>query len=1214
MAVRGTIYSPRICGGIVSLAIAILVIHPQLSFIAVGSNLPPGGCDTCRQLRGLEDAGVNARSLHRHAALVGNFKGLFLSQRGKFKNHARGSGPVNLEVFQEVGNHVAVVDGEAGDTLEKCCDACKRTAGCLQYHFFLSNRLRDNVNVRGFMSGVQCYLLAKDGGAGHSGEYRTPLSGDVKEQRAMSPYFPLSWLGGLCDGSRATATPGESAAAGNDSTGALPLATSSARRFGKPARTASAVLRRKAERPPPLSPQGLLNASFCLVSDRRLHINIKLRETPPQAAGADLAEVSSDVAYAAAPTSNPTFAQMSTAAAADAAAAARKEAEKRATAAVVRAALASTSDEVSGVVEGREGEREGAQAAIREIGFVWVADGLHSLRMAVTPKVTAENSRNIADTANSLLSLLELDGVPLSPPEAVGERVTGSGGLVLSKVAEESEWPVNMVKYRVEIEGLMVVEVRASIVRGEGDAGEGHLSVMLMKVKVSPTVNGLLDMALAARLSSSSIVAVSTTLTSSAGSAGSSRSANLLASSRADWSHGLSLRSLPSVAANMSRSRSSVSTIKCMAEASQTTAAAVSSPATGLRVFRLADLAEDDVAQLLTRPRIDFTSIFSTVGPIVEDVRQRGDEAVKEYTERFDRVKLDDVVVRVAELPDPELPADVAAAFDVAFSNIHKFHLAQMPSSSFQVETMPGVVCGRVARPIERVGLYVPGGTAVLPSTALMLAVPAGIAGCTTVVVATPPRPDGSICPEVLYCCKKAGATHILKAGGAQAVAAMAWGTATCPKVDKIFGPGNQYVTAAKMALQTSEAMVSIDMPAGPSEVLVIADETASPSHVAADLLSQAEHGPDSQVVLVAVGEGVNLAAIEAEVERQRGELPRGDVAAKALSHSYVVVAADINEACLFSNRYAPEHLIINAAQAVDCLPLIRNAGSVFLGPWTPESVGDYASGTNHVLPTYGYARMYGGVSLDAFFKHITVQSLSASGLQLLGPSVAKMAEVEGLEAHRLAFSSAHVREEASFLPLLLLCSSAVAHGKALSSAATAAATAGPTAGLFFCSPTHHFTAPAAARGREVGARKVAAAVPSLHSTNSRTWEGGRSEEGSSCHPITYTAPAAARGREVGARKVAAAVPSLHSTTTSMWEGAPCLSNAASLFLFSISFASPSTPLLVLLPFCCNCCRNQQCHCGPPRLLSTSPPLFLASSPPSPPMHLLQNGKEVKIL
>ncbi|CAI7862765.1 unnamed protein product, partial [Closterium sp. NIES-53] len=930
------------------------------------------GCDTCRQLRGLEDAGVNARSLHRHAALVGNFKGLFLSQRGKFKHHARGSGPVNLEVFQEVGNHVAVVDGEAGDTLEKCCDACKRTAGCYQYHFFRSNRLRDNVNVRGFMSGVQCYLLAKDGGAGHSGEYRTPLSGDVKEQRSMSPYFPLSWLGGLCEGSSATATPGVSAAAGNDSAGALPLATSSARRLGKPSRAASAVLRRRAERPPPLSTQGLLNASFCLVSDRRLHINIKLRESPPQAAAGDLAEASGDVAYAASPTSNPAFAQMSTAAAADAAAAARKEAEKRAAAAVVRAALASTSDAVSGVVEGREGEREGAQAAIREIGFVWVADGLHSLRMAVTPKVTAENSRNIADTADSLLSLLELDGVPLSPPKAVADRVTGAGGLVLSKVAEESEWPVNMVKYRVEIEGLMVVEVRASIVRGEGDAGEGHLSVKLVKVKVSPTVNGLLGsaihMALAARLSSSSIVAVSTTLPAAAGSAGSARSANILASARADWSHGLSLRSSPT-AANVSRSRSSVSTIKCMAEASQTAAAAaVSSPATGLRVFRLADLAEDDVAQLLTRPRIDFTSIFSTVGPIVEDVRQRGDEAVKEYTERFDRVKLDDVVVRVAELPDPELPADVAAAFDVAFSNIHKFHLAQMPSSSFQVETMPGVVCGRVARAIERVGLYVPGGTAVLPSTALMLAVPAGIAGCTTVVVATPPRPDGSICPEVLYCCKKAGATHILKAGGAQAVAAMAWGTATCPKVDKIFGPGNQYVTAAKMALQTSEAMVSIDMPAGPSEVLVIADETASPAHVAADLLSQtsenmvsvdmpagpsevlviadetaspahvaadllskltrrlflptmammAEHRPDSQVVLVAVGkrkpteivfsiiaplplpplfpppshqadsqdsgdsqvvlvavgEGVDLAAIEAEVERQRGELP----------------------------------------------------------------------------------------------------------------------------------------------------------------------------------------------------------------------------------------------------------------------------------------------------------------------------------------------------
>lgn len=409
------------------------------------------------------------------------------------------------------------------------------------------------------------------------------------------------------------------------------------------------------------------------------------------------------------------------------------------------------------------------------------------------------------------------------------------------------------------------------------------------------------------------------------------------------------------------------------------------------------------MANLLTRPRIDFTSIFSTVNPIVEDVRQRGDEAVKDYTSRFDRVHLDSVVVRVEDLPEPELPPATRAAFDVALSNVAIFHRAQMQKEGIRVETMPGVVCSRVARPISRVGLYVPGGTAVLPSTAIMLAVPAGIAGCSTVVVATPPRSDGSICPEVLYCCKRAGATHILKAGGAQAVAAMAWGTATCPKVDKIFGPGNQYVTAAKMVLQNSEAMVSIDMPAGPSEVLVMADKGANKRHVAADLLSQAEHGPDSQVVLVAVGADVDIAAIEAEVARQCSELPRGEIALKALSHSYTLVVKDREEACMFSNRYAPEHLIINADAAEEYLPLIQNAGSVFLGPWTPESVGDYASGTNHVLPTYGYARMYGGVSLDAFFKHITVQSLTASGLQLLGPSVAKMAEVEGLDAHRRA-------------------------------------------------------------------------------------------------------------------------------------------------------------------------------------------------------------------
>lgn len=317
------------------------------------------------------------------------------------------------------------------------------------------------------------------------------------------------------------------------------------------------------------------------------------------------------------------------------------------------------------------------------------------------------------------------------------------------------------------------------------------------------------------------------------------------------------------------------------------------------------------------------------------------------------------------------------------------------------VETMPGVVCGRVSRAIERVGLYVPGGTAVLPSTALMLSVPAMIAGCSTLVLATPPRKDGSVCPEVTYCAKKAGVTHLLKAGGAQAVAAMAHGTQTTPKVDKIFGPGNQYVTAAKMILQNSEATVSIDMPAGPSEVLVIADGEADPAFVAADLLSQAEHGPDSQVVLVAVR--MDTTAVEAEVAKQAAALPRADITAKALTHSYVVKCDTMDEAIEFSNAYAPEHLIVQVENAEQYTERFTNAGSIFVGPWTPESVGDYASGTNHVLPTYGYARMYGGVSLDHFVKKITVQSLSAEGILNLGPHVEVMADVEGLDAHKNA-------------------------------------------------------------------------------------------------------------------------------------------------------------------------------------------------------------------
>ncbi|KAF3321641.1 Histidinol dehydrogenase [Carex littledalei] len=421
-----------------------------------------------------------------------------------------------------------------------------------------------------------------------------------------------------------------------------------------------------------------------------------------------------------------------------------------------------------------------------------------------------------------------------------------------------------------------------------------------------------------------------------------------------------------------------------------------------MKSYKLCDLNDTEINGLKSRPRIDFSSIFSTVTPIVDDVRTRGDEAVKDYTAKFDKVALDSIVELVSGLPDVEIDPEVKEAFDVAYDNIYAFHAAQKLPEKI-IENMKGVKCKRISRPIGSVGLYVPGGTAVLPSTALMLAVPAQIASCKTIVLATPPSRDGTICKEVLYCAKKAGVTHILKAGGAQAISAMAWGTLSCPKVEKIFGPGNQYVTAAKMILQNSEAMVSIDMPAGPSEVLVIADRYANPVHVAADLLSQAEHGPDSQVVLVVAGEGIDVEAIEAEVSKQCAALPRGDFASKALSHSFIVFARDMAEAISFSNLYAPEHLIVNVKDAERWEGLIENAGSVFLGQWTPESVGDYASGTNHVLPTYGYARMYSGVSLNSFLKYITVQSLSEEGLKKLGPFVAKMAEVEGLEAHKRA-------------------------------------------------------------------------------------------------------------------------------------------------------------------------------------------------------------------
>ncbi|KAJ2237552.1 trifunctional histidinol dehydrogenase [Coemansia sp. RSA 1722] len=422
-----------------------------------------------------------------------------------------------------------------------------------------------------------------------------------------------------------------------------------------------------------------------------------------------------------------------------------------------------------------------------------------------------------------------------------------------------------------------------------------------------------------------------------------------------------------------------------------------------MRVYDAAELTTAENAALLQRPIIDSEELMGRVRPIVSAVRANGDAAVREFTRKFDRVELDQVVIR-APFPVPELAPRVRAAIDQAYANVHKFHSAQL-GADIDVETMPGVRCSRFSRAIERVGLYVPGGTAVLPSSALMLGVPAQVAGCSEIVLATPPRADGSVVPEVLYVAHKVGATAIVKAGGAQAIAAMAYGTETVPKVDKICGPGNQYVTAAKMLAQNdTAAMVAIDMPAGPSEVLVVADATSNPAYVASDLLSQAEHGPDSQVVLLAAAlTDAQLAAIEREVHEQASRLPRVDIVRQSIPKSYCLRVSSVADAIRFSNAYAPEHLILHNDCAGSFVKDVVNAGSVFVGPYSPESCGDYASGTNHTLPTYGFSRMYSGVNTATFVKHITAQELTREGLANIGETVMALAEVEELEAHRNA-------------------------------------------------------------------------------------------------------------------------------------------------------------------------------------------------------------------
>ena len=407
--------------------------------------------------------------------------------------------------------------------------------------------------------------------------------------------------------------------------------------------------------------------------------------------------------------------------------------------------------------------------------------------------------------------------------------------------------------------------------------------------------------------------------------------------------------------------------------------------------------------EMLRRPTLNMAALSEKVGVILKNVETNGDKAVIEYEEQFDHVKLESLTVTPEELKEAEaqVPIELKVAILLAQRNIYTFHKKQKFEGK-KVETMEGVTCWQKAVGIEKVGLYIPGGTAPLFSTVLMLAVPAKIAGCKEIVLCTPPDKEGKIHPAILYAAQVAGVSKIFKAGGVQAIGAMAYGTESVPKVYKIFGPGNQYVMAAKQ--QVSLHDVAIDMPAGPSEVEVIADETANPAFVAADLLSQAEHGVDSQVVLVTTSEKL-LEEVEYEVQHQLSRLPRWEIAEKSLANSKLILVKDMDEAIELTNEYAPEHLIIETKDYMELAEKVVNAGSVFLGAYTPESAGDYASGTNHTLPTNGYAKAYSGVSLDSFIRKITFQKINREGIQNIGPAIEVMAANEHLDAHKNAVS-----------------------------------------------------------------------------------------------------------------------------------------------------------------------------------------------------------------
>lgn len=404
---------------------------------------------------------------------------------------------------------------------------------------------------------------------------------------------------------------------------------------------------------------------------------------------------------------------------------------------------------------------------------------------------------------------------------------------------------------------------------------------------------------------------------------------------------------------------------------------------------------------LLKRPAFDNASLFDTVNTVLKDVKLKGDIAVKEYGLKFDKVAIETLSVSEQELEWAEkcVSNELKEAILIAKENIAKFHAAQNTQLP-KIETSKGVTCWQKAKAIDKVGLYIPGGTAPLFSTVLMLSVPAQIAGCKEIVLCSPPNKEGKIHPAVLYAAKIAGVSKIFKIGGVQAIAAMAYGTESVPKVYKIFGPGNQYVTAAKQLVSLKD--VAIDMPAGPSEVEVLADSSANPKFVAADLLSQAEHGTDSQAILITTDEKL-ADEVVVEVEKQLAELPRKEIATQSIEHSKIILVRNIEEAIAITNEYAPEHLIISTQNYLEIGEQIENAGSIFLGNYTPESAGDYASGTNHTLPTNGYAKAYSGVNLDSFRKKITYQEISKEGIEIIGNTIEIMAENENLFAHKNA-------------------------------------------------------------------------------------------------------------------------------------------------------------------------------------------------------------------